>query len=102
MAKKSVRYRDVRTVELWRELAQAIVERDEARSKLDDVWHLADGLKDDADRERNRADQLREGMKEIAAHDCSGIGSPPSCACRTCIARRALEASDLLSEGDAQ
>ena len=30
-------------------------------------------------------------LREIAAHPCSGIGSPPSCACRSCLAARYLK-----------
>ena len=37
-----------------------------------------------------KVEELRKTLKKIVDFGCTGIGSPPSCACRTCIAWRAL------------
>lgn len=62
----------------------------ESRESVEDAVDAGFDTYGDYEAER---DALREGLRQIAARPCTGIGSPPSCACRTCIAERALSSS---------
>jgi hypothetical protein len=42
---------------------------------------------------RAQVEELRKALEDIADRPCTGIGSPPGCDCRTCVARRALASS---------
>lgn len=51
---------------------------------------------------RARVAELEKVLEEIAAKECTGIGSPPGCACRTCVARAALTQKDAEIEAAAK